>query len=118
MSKDSVMGNIGVKEGARLRAVGLVGITGGLALGVVVLSYDVPWWVRPALFLSLWIGASGLLQARGRTSVLLAARRVRKIDGREERERYVLTLTERARVIQLRSLFVAVLLVALITLFE
>ncbi len=115
-SNRPLMRNIGEQESSRLRAAGVAAMVCGLALGDVVIYHEVPSWMLFVVFLSIWLGASALLQARERTSVVLAARRLRRIDGKEEREQYVLTLRERARMIQRRSLFVAVLFVTLLTL--
>ncbi len=115
ISKEYEIGNIGEKERSKLRMTGQVGLACGIVLAATTIHYQVPWWVRPTLFFSLWIGVSALLQAKEKTSVLLAARRVRRIDGKEEPERYVIELRGRARMIQRRSLFVAVLLMTLVT---
>lgn len=114
-SKENEIGNIGEKERSRLRITGQVGLAFGVLLAASAFHNQVPWWVRPTLFFSLWIGVSALLQAKEQTSVLLAARRVRRIDGKEEPERYVIESRGRARMIQRRSLFVAVLLMTLVT---
>lgn len=116
MTKECVIGNIGEKEKARLRRAGLVGLVCGVALAATAILYQAPWWVHATLFISLWAGLSALLQAKEQTSILLAARRLRRIDGREEPERYVLEFRGRARTIQRRSLLVAVFLTVLVTL--
>ena len=108
-SKEYRVGNIGEKERSRLRMMGQVGWLWGRARRYCN-YYQVPWWVRLTLFFSLWIGVSALLQAREQTSILLAARRLRRIDGKEEPEPYVIEFRGRARMIQRRSLFLALLL--------
>jgi len=95
---------------------GWVALACALALAAAATFHQAPWWLRPALFISLWTAASALLQAREQTSILLAARRIRRIDGREEPERYVIEFRGRARMIQRRSLLVAALLTTLVTL--
>jgi len=115
ISKEWEIGNIGQKERSRLRTVGEVLLACGVLLAASAIHHRVPWWVWPTLFFSIWMGVSALLQAKEQTSVLLAARRVRRIDGREEPERYVIELRKRARMIQRRSLFVTVLLITLVT---
>lgn len=116
MSNEYVVGNIGERERARLRWVGRIGVACAAILAAVVIFYQVPWWVYLTLFFSLWSGISSLVQAKENTSVRFAARRVRKIDGKEEPEQYVLEFRGRARTIQRRSLFVTVLLMILVTL--
>jgi len=96
--------------------MGWVGIACGVGLAVAAIYQQVPWWVYLTLFFSVWTGVSALLQAKERTSIRLAARRVRSIDGKEEPERYVLELRGRARMIQRRSLLVTLLLMILLTL--
>jgi len=86
-----------------------------MALGMATIYYQLAWWVRPVLFFTFWSGAALLLQAKAHTSIVLAARRLRRIDGREEPELYVITLREQARLIQKRSLFVAALVVTVVT---
>lgn len=114
-SRGYEIGNIGEKERARLRVAGWISLAFGVLLAAIATYYPVPWWVRPAVFVSFWSGVSALLQAREQTSIRLAARRVRKIDGKEEPEPYVIEFRGRARMIQRRSLFVAVLLMTLVT---
>jgi len=111
MLRESEFANIGTKEAARLRTTGLVGLACTMGLGLGTIYYPPVWWARPTLFFMLWLGTSLLLQAKARTSILLAVRRVRRIDGREEPEPYVLALREQARLIQRMSLFVAALAV-------
>ncbi|MFB3902036.1 MAG: hypothetical protein ACE15E_01155 [Acidobacteriota bacterium] len=111
MLRESEFENIGTKEASRLRTAGLVDLACSMALGAATIYYQLNWWARPALFFLLWFGTALLLQARAHTSILLAARRLRRVDGREEPEPYVITLRERARLIQKRSLFVAALVV-------
>jgi hypothetical protein len=116
-STEPTIGNIGGKERTRLRLAGIVGLALAAGLAVVAVQNQVAWWVHVMLFVTLWSGFSALLQARERTSILLAARRVRRIDGKEEPERFVLLFRGRARMIYRRSLLAAVFLMTLVTLF-
>ncbi|RPJ83743.1 MAG: hypothetical protein EHM18_13280 [Acidobacteria bacterium] len=106
--------NIGPKEAARLRRIGVAGLACASVLGMVMIYYQISGWARPLLFFLAWLGCSLQLQANARTSILLAARRVRRIDGTEEPELYVMTLRAQSRAIQNWSLFLAALVVTFV----
>jgi len=114
MSTGSEFANIGKKEAERLRTIGRIALACGIALGLATVYYQFDLWTRPTLFLLYWFGTALLLQAKRHTSILLAARRLRRIDGREEPELHVIALREQAGMIQRRSFLLAVVSVTFV----
>ncbi|HKG13830.1 MAG TPA: hypothetical protein VKB12_10840 [Pyrinomonadaceae bacterium] len=110
--------NIGPGETRKRRVLGLAALAAGavLAFGLVVVG--APWWSRAVVFFPVWLAALGLLQARERTCVALAARGVCNMDAGElsvEDETAARELRDKARRINRRAVLVAatVTLVAL-----
>src|SRR5919206_577392 len=92
--------NIGPGEARKRRVMGVAALAAGalLAFGLVVAG--APWWSRALVFFPVWLAALGLLQARERTCVALAARGVCNMDEGEqplEDERAARELRDKAR---------------------
>ena len=110
--------NIGPRESRKRRVMGLAALAASALLAFVVVASGAPWWTRVAIFFPVWLAALGLLQARERTCVALAARGVCNMDAGEspvEDAADARELREKARRINRRAMLVAatVTLVAL-----
>jgi hypothetical protein len=110
--------NIGPGETRKRRVMGVAALAAGAALAFGLVVAGAPWWSRAAVFFPVWLAALGLLQARERTCVALAARGVCNMDAGElpvEDEPAARELRDQARRITRRALLVAatVTLVAL-----
>lgn len=110
--------NIGPRETRKRRVMGIAALVAGAALAFALVLTGSPWWTRVVIFFPVWLAALGLLQARERTCVALAARGVCNMDKGElplEDERAARELRDKARRINRRAMLVAamVTLVAL-----
>lgn len=76
--------NIGPRERARRRTLGAWALAIGLAASLIVPLVGLPRWTRLAVFFPLWTAALGLIQAREKVCVSLAARGVCNMDSGEE----------------------------------
>jgi hypothetical protein len=102
--------NIGPRERRKRRLLGIVALTVGVGLAFVLVVYDAPRWSRAVVFLPVWMAGLGLLQAREKTCIALAARGVCNLDEGEapiRDERVAAQLRERARRINRRALLTA-----------
>lgn len=59
--------NIGPRERAKRRFMGLVGLAAAVGWGFACILQQAPWWGRLPVFVFAWLGALGLLQAREKT---------------------------------------------------
>ena len=110
MSASSI--NIGPGETRKRRVMGVVALAAGAVLAFALVVVGAPWWSRAVVFFPVWLAALGLLQARERTCVALAARGVCNMDGGElplEDERAARELRDKARRINRRAMLVAAL---------
>ena len=92
--------------------MGIAALVAGALLAFALVGMGAPFWMRAVVFFPVWLAALGLLQARERTCVALAARGVCNMDGGEtpiEDEKAALELREKARRINRRALLVAAL---------
>jgi hypothetical protein len=76
--------NIGPREQRKRRLLGLVALTVGVAASFVLVVYDAPRWSRAVIFFPIWIAGLGLMQAREKTCIALAARGTCNMDTGEE----------------------------------
>ncbi len=75
--------NIGPRERRKRRLLGIVSLTVGVAVAFVLVVYGVPRWERLVVFFPVWLAGLGLLQARERTCIALAARGTCNMDAGE-----------------------------------
>ena len=59
--------NIGPRERRKRRMMAIVGLTVGVSVAFVLLVTGAPRLLRLVVFLPIWIGSLGLLQAREKT---------------------------------------------------
>jgi hypothetical protein len=103
--------NIGPREQRKRRLMGLVALTAGVAAAFVLVTTDAPRALRLVVFLPIWIAGLGLMQARERTCIALAARASCNMDAGEESiedPELVETLRRKSARIHRRALFTAI----------
>ena len=83
MTYDAV--NIGPREQRKRRLLGVVALTVGVATAFVLFVYGAPRVSRAVIFFPIWIAGLGLLQAREKTCIALAARGTCNMDDGEVR---------------------------------
>jgi hypothetical protein len=76
--------NIGPREQRKRRLLGVVALTVGVATAFVLVVYGAPRLSRAVIFFPIWIAGLGLLQAREKTCIALAARGSCNMDDGEE----------------------------------
>jgi hypothetical protein len=76
--------NIGPRERRKRRLLGVVSLTVAVGVAFVLVTFDASRWLRLVVFLPLWLAGLGLLQARDKTCIALAARGVCNMDAGEE----------------------------------
>lgn len=76
--------NIGPRERRKRRLLGIVSLTVAVGVAFVLLAFGAPRWARLVVFFPLWLAGLGLLQARDKTCIALAARGVCNMDAGEE----------------------------------
>jgi hypothetical protein len=113
-----VVCNIGPRERRKRRTLGYVSLAVAVAAAFVLVVLDAPRWWRAVVFFPAWMAGLGLLQARERTCIALAARGLQNLDTGEEQvadSAADARLRETARRIHRRALVtaVAITLVAL-----
>ncbi|MBV9209623.1 MAG: hypothetical protein JOZ52_03285 [Acidobacteria bacterium] len=109
--KDSDVCNIGARERRKRRLLGFVCLAVGVATAFVLVVYNAPRWSRAVIFFPIWIGGLGLMQARDRVCIALAARGMRNMDAGEEPledKNLAEQLRRKARVINRRALVTAI----------
>jgi hypothetical protein len=107
----SEVSNIGPRERRKRRLLGIVALTVGVAAAFLLVVYDAPRVLRAVVFFPVWMAGLGLLQARERTCIALAARGACNLDAGEETlddEHLVAALRGTARRINRRALTTAV----------
>jgi hypothetical protein len=105
--------NIGPAERRKRRLLGIVALTVGVGVAFVLVVYGAPRWSRLIVFFPLWIAGLGLLQAKEKTCIALAARGVCNMDAGEvslEDETLIERLRDKARKINRRAIITAVLI--------
>ena len=103
--------NIGPREQRKRRLLGIVALTIGTGLAFVLVVTGAPRWSRAIVFLPIWIAGLGLMQAREKTCLALAARGTCNMDAGEERLRdqnLIDKLRDKARRINRRAMITAV----------
>lgn len=103
--------NIGTRERRKRRLLGFVCLTVGVATAFVLVVYNAPRWSRAIIFFPIWIGGLGLMQARDKICISLAARGVRNMDAGEEKlndKNLIEQLRRKARQLNRRALITAV----------
>lgn len=109
-SEIASINNIGPRERAKRRVMGIVFLVVGVGLVFLMIAYDAPRPLRAVVFFPLWMAGLGLLQAREQTCIALAARGVCNMDAGEEAiedEHRVKQLRLKARRIHRRALILA-----------
>ena len=107
----SEVSNIGPREQRKRRLLGIVALTVGVAAAFLLVVYDAPRLLRAVVFFPVWIAGLGLLQARERTCIALAARGACNRDTGEESledENLAAELRGKSRLIYRRALVTAV----------
>jgi hypothetical protein len=102
--------NIGPRERRKRRLLGIVALTVSVGVAFVLVVYGAPRWSRLVLFLPVWMAGLGLLQARQKTCIALAARGVCNMDSGEtalEDEELIDELRAKARQINRRAIYTA-----------
>lgn len=110
--------NIGPREQRKRRLLGIVALTVGVGMAFVLVIYSAPRWSRLIVFFPVWIAGLGLMQAREKTCIALAARGTRNMDEGEERlddHDLIEQLRSKSRRINRRALITA-LAITLVTL--
>jgi len=108
--------NIGPREQRKRRVLGIVALTVGVASAFVLVVYDAPRWSRLVIFFPIWMAGLGLMQAREKTCIALAARGTCNLDTGEtsiDDPQVVEELRQKARRINRRALITAVVITIL-----
>lgn len=114
MTSDAI--NIGPAEQRKRRLMGVVALTVGVGTAFMLVVYNAPRWSRLVIFLPIWLAGLGLIQAREKTCIALAARGTCNMDTGEERlddATLIEQLRTKARRIHLRALITAVVITLL-----
>jgi len=111
--------NIGPREQRKRRLLGIVALTVGVAAAFVLVVMDAPRASRAVVFFPVWLAGLGLLQAREKTCIALAARGTCNLDAGEKSvddEDLIDQLRIKSRLINRRALLtaVAITIVALV----
>ena len=112
--------NIGPREQRKRRLLGIVALTIGVATAFVLVVSNAPRWSRVVIFLPIWVAGLGLMQAREKTCITLAASGTCNMDTREELiddENIIAELRDKARRIHRRALITAALITLLAIVF-
>jgi hypothetical protein len=105
--------NIGPREERKRRLMGIVSLTVGIGLAFMLVVFAAPRWSRLILFFPIWMAGLGLFQAREKICIALAARGTCNMDAGEEPitdESLIESLRSRARSINRRALFTALVI--------
>lgn len=118
MSSEAI--NIGASEQRKRRLLGIVALVVGVGAAFVLVVFDAPRVSRAVVFFPIWIAGLGLMQARDKTCIALAARGARHLDAGEETiedESLCEQLRDKARRIHRRALVTAVVITLLALVF-
>lgn len=102
--------NIGPREQRKRRLLGIVALTVGVAAAFVLVVMEAPRPSRAVVFFPVWLAGLGLLQAREKTCIALAARGTCNLDAGEKSvddEDLIDQLRTQSRLINRRALFTA-----------
>lgn len=102
--------NIGPREQRKRRLLGIVSLTAGVGIAFVLVVMGAPRWSRLIVFFPVWMAGLGLMQAREKTCIALAARGTCNLDAGEEHiedKQKVAALRAKARRINRRALTTA-----------
>jgi hypothetical protein len=105
--------NIGPREQSKRRLLGIVSLTVGVGIAFVLVVWGAPRWSRLVVFFPVWMAGLGLLQARDKTCIALAARGACNMDSGEvslEDEAAIGQLRAIARRINRRAVYTAVII--------
>jgi hypothetical protein len=103
--------NIGPREQRKRRLLGIVALSVGVATAFVLVIFEAPRPLRAVVFFPVWLAGLGLLQARERTCIALAARGTCNMDTGEENlkdDNLIEQLRGKSRLIHRRALITAV----------
>jgi hypothetical protein len=109
-SRESAVINIGPRERRKRRVMGIVFLLFGAGLAFWLITAGTPRWSRIVIFLPLWIAGLGLIQAREKTCIALAAGALCNMDAGTEAikdPQLADELRRKARRINRRALMVA-----------
>jgi hypothetical protein len=112
--------NIGPRERRKRRLLGIVSLTVAVGVAFVLVSFGAPRWSRVVVFFPLWMAGLGLLQAREKTCIALAARGVCNMDAGEEAvgdAALAAKLRDKAAAVHRRALLVAVAITVVVLVF-
>jgi hypothetical protein len=112
--------NIGPRERRKRRLLGVVSLTVAVGVAFVLVSFGAPRWSRLVVFFPLWMAGLGLLQARARVCIALAARGVCNMDAGEETvadRALAARLRDKASAVHRRALLVAAAITLVVLLF-
>jgi hypothetical protein len=112
--------NIGPRERRKRRLLGIVSLTVAVGVAFVLVSFGAPRWSRLLVFFPLWMAGLGLLQARDKTCIALAARGVCNMDAGEETindKALAARLREKAAAVHKRALMVAAAITVVVLVF-
>ena len=110
-ASEVTVANIGSREQRKRRLMGIVALTVGVATAFVLVIFEAPRLSRAVVFFPVWLAGLGLLQARERTCIALAARGTCNMDAGEEKltdDNLIEQLRGKSRVIHRRALVTAV----------
>ena len=102
--------NIGPLERRKRRILGVVALTVGVSLAFILVIMQAPRWSRAVIFFPIWMAGLGLIQAREKTCIALAASGKCNMDAGEENltdENLIQQLRSKARRINRRALVTA-----------
>lgn len=109
-SRESAAINIGPRERRKRRVMGIVFLLFGAGLAFWLITAEMPRWSRIVIFFPLWIAGLGLIQAREKICIALAAGALCNMDAGTEaiKDRQLADeLRRKARRINRRALMIA-----------
>lgn len=112
--------NIGPREQRKRRLLGVVALTVGVGVAFLLVTLDAPRLLRAVVFFPIWLAGLGLLQAREKTCISLAARGVCNLDAGEQPlddENLIGQLREKSRRINRRAVTTAAVITILTLVF-
>jgi hypothetical protein len=116
----SEVANIGPRERRKRRLLGIVSLTIAVGVAFLLVVYGAPRWTRLLVFFPLWMAGLGLLQAREKTCIALAARSMCNMDAGDEPlkdDALATRLREKAAALHTRALLVAAAITVVVLVF-